>query len=82
MKISPQKLAELITDSDVIKFYTLNLQDMINKKETFRNISRGWNQCSLGVREAALVDQHFAKKALKAAKASYYDPLCFLASLI
>jgi len=70
VKISPQKLAELITDSDVINFHTLSLQNIMDNEETFRNIGRGWNQCSLAVREAALVDQHFAKKALEVAKAS------------
>lgn len=63
-------MAELITDSDVINIYTLSLQNMIDEEETFRNIGRGWNQCSLAVREAAFVDQHFAKKALEVAKAS------------
>jgi len=82
VKISPQRLAELITDSDVINFHTPSLQNIIDNKETFRNIGREWNQCSLAVREAALVDQHFAKKALEVAKASQSDPLCFPASLI
>ncbi len=70
VKMSPQEQAELITDSDVSNFHTLSLRNIIDNEETFRNIGRRWNQCSLAVREAALVDQCFAKKAFEVAKAS------------
>ena len=78
---SPRELAELITESDLINFRKLNLQNIIDNDEACRYLGREWNERSLAVHEGALVGQCFAKKALEVAKVGKYDPLCSSPSL-
>ena len=78
---SPRELAELITDSDLNNFRNLNLQNIIGNDEACRYLGREWNERSLAVHESALVDQCFAKKALKVAKVGKYNSLCSSTSL-